>query len=532
MSRLFYFLGAIAMLFVTDRASAQSHVESSQYASELFLRHELESDGQPFSTTADDQLVQQTGAYTVACWDCDDSVDCGDTVGNNAAKKPNPCANSHKDLFFNNDFSYLNDPYYQGHCLGDRLKLMTIGEDGRWGTLDIGGQQRLRYHHERGMGQQAGATRFEPTTNDFVLTRTRLYGNWQVNECVRFYTEGIYAADGANSEYIPRPIDRNFGDFLNAFVDLKLLESTTLRVGRQELLYGNQRLISPLDWANTRRTFEGAKVMIKTGDWETDIFYTHYVPVLPNELDRADYDQPFYGCYLSYSGFENFTVQPYYIGYDNNNPPIVGSGGPIAGSGDFSLHTFGIRINGGIDDWLFEMEGGPQLGRQSALGVNQEAGFCTCGIGRSLGSQLPWSPTLWGYYDYASGNAPGGDFNRFNQLFPLAHKYLGFVDAVQRSNIQSPNMLLTMKPTEKINLLFWYYHFMANQADDIVPSIGGTPPQSLTRKDFGDELDVLAKYQWGPRSNIILGWSHLWRGDKILAPTDADFVYSQWELDF
>src|SRR5688572_32460769 len=25
------------------------------------------------------------------------------------------------------------------------------------------------------------------------------------------------------------------------------------RVGRQELLYGEQRLISPLDWANTRR---------------------------------------------------------------------------------------------------------------------------------------------------------------------------------------------------------------------------------------------------------------------------------------
>jgi hypothetical protein len=32
-------------------------------------------------------------------------------------------------------------------------------------------------------------------------------------------------------------------------------------VGRQELLYGAQRLISPLDWANTRRTFEGGKLI-------------------------------------------------------------------------------------------------------------------------------------------------------------------------------------------------------------------------------------------------------------------------------
>ena len=233
---------------------------------------------------------------------------------------------------------------------------------------------------------------------------------------------------------------------------------------------------------------------------------------------------------MSYSGFENFTVQPYYIGYDNNNPPQPGPGG--AGTGDFSLHTVGMRINGGIDDWLFEMEGGPQFGRQSALGVDQRAGFFTCGVGRDLSAQLPWSPTLWCYYDYASGNDPGGNWNRFNQLFPLAHKYFGFIDAVQRSNIQSPNMLLTTKPTEKISMLFWYWHFMADQADDIVPAIGGTPPQSLTSRDFGDELDVIAKYQWGPRSNILFGWSHLWKGDKILAPNDADFVYSQWEVNF
>jgi len=40
---------------------------------------------------------------------------------------------------------------------------------------------------------------------------------------------------------------------------------------------------------------------------------------------------------------------------------------------------------------------------------------------------------------------PGGDFNRYNHLFPLAHKYLGFIDATARANIESPNLLVTMK---------------------------------------------------------------------------------------
>jgi hypothetical protein len=30
----------------------------------------------------------------------------------------------------------------------------------------------------------------------------------------------------------------------------------------------------------------------------------------------------------------------------------------------------------------------------------------------------------------------------------------------------------------------------------------------------------------------VFGWSHLWRGDKIIGNSDADFIYSQWELDF
>ena len=450
---------------------------------------------------------------------------CCDTAAANSAK-PNPCANSHKVLFYNNDFSYLLDPCYDGHCLGDRLKLMPVGHCGHCSTLDVGGQLRLRYHHERGMGQQAGRTRFQDTDNDIWLTRLRLYTNWEISESVRFYVEGIYANVGATDLYIPRPIDNNWGDFLNAFFDVKLTDTTTVRIGRQELLYGAQRLVSPLDWANTRRTFEGAKVMYRDGDWAIDGFFTAFVPVRPNELDRANYKQQFYGTYAVYSGLENATVDLFYLGYDNriNGPPIVTG---------FSLHTLGMRIKGSQGDWLYEVIGGPQFGRQSGLGLDDSAGFATAGIGREL--NLPWSPTIWLYYDYASGNAPGGSFNRFNQLFPLAHKYLGFIDATQRANIESPNLLLTMKPHKKVSLLFWYYHLMANQAGDIVPSIGGTPAQSTTSKDWGDELDVLVKYAISPRSNIWFGWSHFWPGNKITPPggaRDADFFYTQWELNF
>ncbi len=444
-------------------------------------------------------------------------------------KKASPGAKSHKPLFYDNDFSYLNDPSFRGHYLGDSLKLNPVGARGKWGTMDVGGQLRVRYHHELGMGQDlagAGTRRFEDTEQNFVLTRLRLFNNWQVNDSLRIYAEGIFAdASDDGGTYRPRGIDRNYGDFLNLFADLKLTDSLTLRVGRQELLFGAERVVSPLDWANTRRTFEGARVMWKEGDWNVDSFYTHFVPVDPNDIDEADYNQAFYGTHVTYSGWENAGMDVYYLGYDNNNAL------PGAPRSDFSIHTLGLRLNGSVDNWLWEFEGGPQFGRQSGLGLAHEATFATAGIGRKL-SNNSWKPTLWFYYDYASGNNEGGDFNRFNQLFPLAHKYFGFIDAVQRSNVEAPNLLLTMSPTKRVQLLVWYWHFMANQENDIVPSIGGQPTQSLNSKDLGDELDLICKIRLGARSNCLIGYSHFWRGSKLTGPEDADFTYIQWTSNF
>lgn len=493
------------------------------------------------AVTTDTTLVSYCGACTdpgCGCPECGagcdeggccDEIGCGSgccsACGKKAAKKPNPCATSHKVLFYANDFSYLKKPGYCGNCLGDCLKLMPVGPCGKYGTLDIGGQVRLRYHHEYGMGRQPGRLGFQDTTNEFLLSRLRLYGNWKVSDNLRVFVEGISANQTGNDLYVPRPIDTNYGDLLNAFVDAKLTDEFTVRVGRQELLYGAQRTVSPLDWANTRRTFEGIRGLYKTGDWAIDGFYTNLVPVVDNQFDEADYDRSFYGLYGTYNGFEQATAEAYYLGFDNE---LVGA--PV--STDFSLHTVGGRLNGKAGgDWLYDVEGAYQGGRQSGLMQDHSAGFITAGLGRKI--KHDWNPTLWLYFDYASGNdSTSGDFNRFNQLFPLAHKYLGFIDAVARENVVSPNVLLTMAPAEKWKLLMWYYYFGAAQEDDVIPGVAVPSAQRLDENDFGHELDFIARYQIVPRSNILFGYSHLWRGDKIIGTNDADFFYTQWELNF
>jgi hypothetical protein len=57
------------------------------------------------------------------------------------------------------------------------------------------------------MGQQPGATRFEDTSNDLLLSRLRLYSNWKINDSLRFYVEGLLAEVTADADYLPRPTD-------------------------------------------------------------------------------------------------------------------------------------------------------------------------------------------------------------------------------------------------------------------------------------------------------------------------------------
>jgi hypothetical protein len=56
--------------------------------------------------------------------------------------------------------------------------------------------------------------------------------------------------------------------------------------------------------------------------------------------------------------------------------------------------------------------------------------------------------------------------------------------------------------------------------------------QTTDSKYFGHELDLTARYQLAPRSNMLLGYSSLWRGSKVVGTSDAHFFYSQWELNF
>ncbi|QDU25749.1 hypothetical protein ETAA8_08190 [Anatilimnocola aggregata] len=437
-------------------------------------------------------------------------------------------ASAYAPLFHNNKFAYINSPLYTDWYPGDRFKQIPLGCDS---MLDIGGQYRARYMHEhnfRGFGLNG-------LDDDFLLHRTRIFANAKLGDRWRAYVEYI-DAESNNENLVPRAIEVNRSDLLNLFVDYKIYEnccdgSLTGRIGRQELLYGSERLISPLDWANTRRTFEGAKLMWADADWNIDLFYTNPVFVHPVRFDSPLDDQEFFGGWATYKAIKDQTIDLYALQFNNS-----------LGLNNFQYTSLGGRWLGTNCDWLWELEGGVQFG-ENTDGSAHGAGFFTTGLGRKWPKHC-WKPQIWAYYDWAEGGEVRGAGQGFNHLFPLAHKYLGFMDLFGRSNIHTPNVQLTWQPHEKVKMLVWYYYFMLQNGTDTPYNVNMTPfnpGNAPASRDLGHEIDITATYAINARMDLLIGYSHFFAGQYyanttpppgINFPSGADFFYLQFQWNF
>lgn len=424
-------------------------------------------------------------------------------------KYPYPRFGLIQPSFFDADnFAYLDDPKNTECDLFDPLKRIRLGDNLLFTT---GGDVRSRYQNEYN-------SRLGPNNNDYHLSRLRVYGDLWFRDDVRLYAEGI-GAFTTGQELRPLPIDDTGFDLLNVFADVKLLEvggsPVYARVGRQELLFGSQRLVSPLDWANTRRTFQGARLFRASEKTDVDLFWVQPVVPNPTALDVVDNNQNFAGAWVTHRPDKTHSVDAYYLMLDNTNR-VAQQGLTRA---PFTRHTFGGRLAGqGVgcnENVLYDFEGAMQLGTQDRRNV--VAGMATAGLGYHL-KGVAWNPTIWGYYDYASGGV-GDTINTFNSLFPFGHYYLGWIDQVGRQNVHDVNVHLYLYPAKWLTVWVQGHSFyLANRRDALYNAAGNAIRRDATGRagsEVGQEVDVVLNFHLSKHADVLVGYSHLWAGDFL-----------------
>lgn len=395
--------------------------------------------------------------------------------------------------------------------------------------LSLGGQGRVRWENWNNFG-------FGPANDDdFGLLRLRVHGDLHLGPAFRVFVEGKSAT--ATDRDLPggrRTLDVDELDLQNAFVDVKqeLRDWTaTLRLGRQELSYGAQRLVSPLDWSNTRRTFDGVRAIAQHQGWRIDAFATRPVTLEKYEFNEPDDDQAFYGLYAVHAvPGRKLVYDLYLLRLDRD----------ALASGDEERSTAGVRLNGtcpltGVE---FDAEGGWQFGDAGDRDI--EAWFGAVEAGYTL-AEVAMKPRLYLGYDYASGDSDAGDdkVETFHQLFPLGHAYFGYADVLGRQNVTDFSQGISCWPVEKkVQLRLDHHLFHRAETADAAYNVGGgvlREADAGTSSEIGSELDVTATYKYSRNVLLAAGYSRFFAGDFIeeSGPSeDIDFAYVSAQYTF
>ena len=414
----------------------------------------------------------------------------------------------------------------------DRLKFIPLTRDESvW--LSLAGQLRERVEYFQ--HYLFGASK-PKDTDAYLLSRVRLSADLHVTPYLRLFVEekSAFALDrdlagGRTSTYVEEfALQNGFADLV---LPLGEQASVTLRGGRQELIFGSQRLVGEPDFGQTRRTYDGGQGIVGIGDWTISSFWTQSVVPEKYQFNDSTSDRRLFGVYATWPAhLLPVNLDLYWLGVDNALATFNGT------AGRERRHTLGGRIWGkigqtGLD---FEVEGAAQLG---TVGREDIAASMLTAV---LGYALPLrrlSARVYLNVDYASGDdKPGGRVGTFNPLYTAAHTFLGYIDYIGRQNIISPSVGVAMTPVRDLTLTLQQYAFWrASDRDALYNKSGAVfrPGTTTTTCYVGAELDLLATYNITRHLLTTAGYSHFFPGtfiQKTGPSKDSDFFY--WSLQY
>lgn len=215
------------------------------------------------------------------------------------------------------------------------------------------------------------------------------------------------------------------------YVDVHVTDWLDVRLGRQELSYGEDRLIGNLDWAQTARAFDGVFARLTpTPTTTVDAFGMLLRPPVwagTGALRVHNSGQYFYGVYARFRPSKALGVDAYALGL-HDDAGAAGSPGP-----DTNLATVGGRVAWAAGAFAFVGEGALQVGQKANEGVLAGA-FAARGT-YTLVARGKWYVGAEVLGASGDGDATDGTQRTFNQLFPTGHLHLGFMDYVGWQNV-------------------------------------------------------------------------------------------------
>lgn len=357
----------------------------------------------------------------------------------------------------------------------------------------------------------------------------------------------------------------------------------SLKIGRQELVYGDQRTLGSFRWNNNARTFDAAKVRWQNAWFGMDAFTGGLVYNDNTNFNRSHISADhFSGIYFNlpklpvvsanniveaYLYSRNVTASSATVNVDPNGNPYAGVAAPFRNPAKQDLYTAGLRIKSkplAYGPWDYGVELMHQFGNRATTGptassaavasatrLRQDAYAAVLQGGYTF-TESAWQHRVGLTYSYASGdkNSADGTSQTFQNLFATTHLFYGYMDLSSLQNLHDLRLAYTFKPKPTISVALeahaqyldrttdsWYNVAGAARSGGSANVGNGYAISPNFSRELGKELDLVVGWAFAPSAQVEFGLSHYFRGDYIkqslstVGSKDADYVYMQLTLN-
>jgi len=353
--------------------------------------------------------------------------------------------------------------------------------------LDLGAEARLRPTY------RTNVSNVEEQDDGVLWTRTRLNVGVTPTPWLKFTFQGqdsrLYWR-GAWRRPSENPLDVR-----QAYISVGRSDRSQLHVGRQELRYGDDRLIGRRNWSNFDPAWDAARLVLRRSQDQVDIFSMSFVGIDPNGFDNRFVGNRLHGFYGRIGSLvKGAHLEPYLL---YSSQPRVGSApdiGPNSGS-----YTTGLRFAGTATPWMdydFELTG--QRGHARAIELRGWASAASLTFGTD---ELPLKSRFRILHDYASGDdsRETDRLTTFDPLHQARHKHLGSGDVVGRRNVSAVTIGWDAKLHPRWRLRVSHLDFWLASRYDGLYAISGrlqvpAPEEGASSRRVGSEWDVRLDY--------------------------------------
>jgi len=310
-----------------------------------------------------------------------------------------------------------------------------------------------------------------------------------------------------------------------------------LRAGRQEFVYGQQRLVGGFNWDNVGRSFDAARLRYQQAAWTGDFFWGRLVEVRRRGARHRPGNRDLSGVHVTRAPKDSAGRTELYGFFLHDG---LRTGGESAGTPQTTdIFTLGFRRQyAPATGFRYEIENAWQFGNRgpddhSAVAFVGSAGYGWDGRLR---------PALNFEYAFATGDngASDGNSNEFNNLFPTNHLHYGYADLVGLRNLHDVRATLSSRLHPRLSLQADYHRFLLAEKRGPWKNAGGAvlgfDPTGQSGRDLGQEFDLTARVPILERYlNLMAGYSFFLPGRfavRTRGPETHHFGYIQTVVRF